>query len=127
MALSYIVDLQSQINAYERQMAEIQVPFQRKGERKPTRICKGCPGRCWLPPAQGRAFLQEDEGFPEVELWFLYFIMSEGTVLRLRKEDWTVVQELGRNSRFSTWFDQILPVGHSQPCLSVPQTNDTSM
>lgn len=48
-------------------------------------------------------------------------------MLCLRKEDWTVVQELGRDSRFSTWFDQILPVGHSQPHLSVNQTNDTSM
>lgn len=29
------MDLQSQINAYERQMAEIQISFQRKGESKP--------------------------------------------------------------------------------------------
>lgn len=51
--------------------------------------------------------------------------MREGTVLSLRKEDRTVAEPLGRDSRFSTWFDQRLPVGHSQHS-SANQSDDNS-
>lgn len=64
--------------------------------------------------AQKGASLQEGEGLPGVKPWFLHFTMRNGTVLSLRKEGRAVVEPLGRDSRFSTWFDQRLPVGHSQ-------------
>lgn len=46
-------------------------------------------------------------------------------MLSLRREDRAVVEPLGRDSRFSTWFDQRLPVGHSQHS-TVNQSDDTS-
>lgn len=47
-------------------------------------------------------------------------------MLSLRREDRAVVEPLGRDSRFSTWFDQRLPVGHSQHATVNLQTDDTS-
>lgn len=48
----HVLGLQRHMNVYDKQIVEIQVPFLFSVEKKKNRICKGCPGRCWFPPAQ---------------------------------------------------------------------------
>lgn len=108
----HVLGLQRHMNVYDKQIVEIQVPFLFSVEKK-TESARAAQ--------VGADFLQHSgcdgagKGLPEVKLWFLHSIRSEGTALGFRKEDVTVVEPLGRDSGFGTWFDQTLPAGHSQP------------